>query len=121
MDVTHIQMASIVHLQWKSKLSDFFYGVEDLDISQVPDHKNCEFGQWLYSKGLTEFGHFTEMVQVESLHKAFHEKIKKLIQMPEEERKSATGRNALDAFKKDCDTFLNLLNTVEGKAKRESI
>jgi hypothetical protein len=114
-------MASIVHLQWKSKLSDFFYGVEDLDISQVPDYRNCEFGQWLYSKGLTEFSAYSEMVQVESLHKEFHEKIKKLIQIPEEERKSAGGRNALEAFKKDCDAFLNLLNSVEAKAKRESI
>ncbi|WP_446008322.1 CZB domain-containing protein [Candidatus Electrothrix sp.] len=121
MDVTHIQTAIIAHLQWKSKLSDFFYGVEQLSVSQVPDHASCDFGKWLYSSGLQEFSAYSEMRRIETLHKEFHEKIKHLIQMPEEKRKSQEGRKALATFKTDCDVFVNLLESIEAKAKQESI
>jgi hypothetical protein len=121
MDVTHIQVAIIGHLQWKSKLADFFYGVDKLDVSQVPDHAGCDFGKWLYSTGLQEFSGYSEMKTVESLHKTFHEKIKHSVLMPEEKRKSPEGKQALQNFKADCDTFVNLLETVQAKAERESI
>ncbi len=121
MDVTHIQVAIIGHLQWKSKLSDFFYGVDTLSVSQVPDHAGCDFGKWLYSSGLQEFSGYSEMKSVEALHKTFHEKIKHLVQMPEEKRKGPEGKQALEAFKMDCDTFVNLLETVQAKAEKQSI
>ncbi|WP_339133882.1 MAG: CZB domain-containing protein [Candidatus Electrothrix sp. GW3-4] len=121
MDVAHIQVAIIGHLQWKSKLSDFFYGVGDLTLSQVPDHAECDFGKWLYSSGLQEFSGYQEMTSVESLHKSFHEKIKYLVKMPIEKRKSAEGKQALQNFKADCDTFIKLLETVQAKASKESI
>ena len=121
MDVAHIQVAIIGHFQCKSKLSDFFYWVDTLSVSQVPDHAGCDFGKWLYSSGLEEFSGYSEMKRVESLHKSFHEKIKHLVQMPEEKRKSAEGKQELQAFKADCDTFVNLLETVQAKAEKESI
>lgn len=121
MDVTHIQTAIIAHLQWKAKLSDFFYGVEQLNVSQVPDHTGCTFGKWLYSSGLQEFSAYSEISRAESLHKTLHEEIKQLIQMPEEQRKGAEGHKALATFKTECDTFINLLESIEAKAKKESI
>lgn len=121
MDVAHIQTAIIAHLQWKSKLSDFFYGVEQLSIAQVPEHASCDFGKWLYGSGLQEFFAYSEMNRIETLHKEFHDKIKHLIQMPEEKRKGQEGRDALAAFKAECDVFVNLLEQVEIKAKKESI
>ena len=121
MDVAHIQTAIIAHLQWKSRLSDFFYGVERLSVSQVPDHTGCEFGKWLYDTGMQEFSSYSEMKRIEVLHREFHEKIKQLIQLPEDKRKDQEGREALAAFKSECDAFINLLESVEGKAKKESI
>jgi hypothetical protein len=121
MDVTHIQVASIAHLQWKSKLSDFFYGVENLTPGDVPDHTHCEFGKWLYDSGLQEFSSFPEMKRVEALHKVFHEKVKRLVQMPEEQRKSAEGKQALKDFKSECDDFIHLLDTIEAQAKKYTI
>ncbi|WPD21636.1 MAG: CZB domain-containing protein [Candidatus Electrothrix scaldis] len=108
-------------MQWKSKLSDFFYGVEQLSVAQVPDHSGCEFGRWLYGAGLQEFSAYSEMKRIEVLHKEFHKKIKQLIQMPEEKRKGQEGREALATFKSECDVFVNLLESVEEKAKKESI
>jgi len=121
MDVTHLQVATIAHLHWKSKLSDFFYGVENLTSGEVPDHMHCEFGKWLYSSGLEEFSSFPEMKRLEILHKEFHEEIKRLIQMPEEQRKSTEGRQALDRFKAECDIFINLLEKVQSQAAAQSV
>ncbi len=89
MDIASLQVAIIAHLQWKSKLSDFFYGVEELTTAQVPNHTNCDFGKWLYLKGLKEFSAFPEMEVIEPLHQKIHEEINRLIQMPKAKRKSA--------------------------------
>ena len=121
MDVTHLQMATISHLRWKSKLADFFYGVENLTLADVPDHTHCDFGKWLYNSGLQEFSAYSEIKRAESLHKMLHEEIKRLIQMPEETRKGEEGRKALATFKTECDSFINLLESIEAKVKKESI
>lgn len=120
MDVSRLQTAIIAHLQWKARLSDFFYGVENLTLAQVPDHTSCDFGKWLYGSGLQEFSAFSEMSRIETLHKDFHDKIKHLIQMPEEKRKSLEGREALVAFKADCDVFVDLLESIEDKVKKQT-
>lgn len=38
-----LQAAVIAHLNWKSKLIDFFYGMEDLTLVDMPDHTRCDF------------------------------------------------------------------------------
>ncbi|MCI5120955.1 MAG: hypothetical protein D3908_07180 [Candidatus Electrothrix sp. AUS4] len=121
MDVAHLTVATINHLQWKSKLSDFFYGLSNLTLTDVPDHANCEFGKWLYSSGMAEFSAYPEMKRVEALHKDFHEKIKELVQMPEDVRKSSKGQQALSTFKTECDDFVKLLESIEAQAAKDSI
>ncbi|MCI5165456.1 MAG: hypothetical protein D3903_05040 [Candidatus Electrothrix sp. GM3_4] len=118
MDVMNLQVATIDHLQWKSKLSDFFYGVENLTPSQVPDHCACKFGKWLNASGIQEFSIFPEMRELVPVHKDIHDKIKHMVQMPKEVRQSDAGKKALKEFKKKCDKFVQLLNTVETQAKR---
>ncbi|MCI5139697.1 MAG: hypothetical protein D3922_15100 [Candidatus Electrothrix sp. AR1] len=118
MDVMKLQMATIAHLQWKSKLSDFFYGVEDLSHAQVPDHNTCEFGRWLNASGLKDFSFFPEMKELVPLHKDIHDTIKHMVHMPKEVRKSDAGKKALKEFRAKCDKFVQLLETVEGQAKR---
>ena len=61
------------------------------------------------------------MKRVEALHKDFHEKIKQLVQMPEAQRSSSEGQQALNTFKAECDNFVNLLESIEAKAAKESI
>ena len=121
MDVARLQVATINHLQWKSKLSDFFYGLENLTLADVPDHSNCAFGKWLYDTGMQEFSAYPEMKQVEALHKTFHEKIRQLVQLPEEQRKGPEGQQALQSFKAECDDFVNLLETIQAQATKNSI
>ncbi|MCI5131839.1 MAG: hypothetical protein D3904_10005 [Candidatus Electrothrix sp. EH2] len=118
MDVTLLQTAVVAHLQWKSKLSDFFYGVEELSLADVPDHTACDFGKLFYSTIKQEFSDFDEMPQLELLHKQVHDDIKRLIQMPADARKGAEGKQALDAFKKKCDKLVQIIEHLEIKAKQ---
>ncbi|XOF33345.1 MAG: CZB domain-containing protein [Candidatus Electrothrix sp. YB6] len=119
MDVAKLQAATIVHLQWKSKLSDFFYGVEELNASQVPDHTHCELGKWLYSSGLQELAELSGTDRLDSAHKEVHNEIKRLVQMPEETRKSAEGKQALAHFKTKCDRLVDILENLEAQAKQQ--
>ncbi len=117
MDVTNLQVGIIAHLQWKSKLADFFYGVEDLALADVPDHTGCDFGKLLYGTVMQEFSDFSEMSALEKLHKEVHDDIKRLIQMPQAERKGAAGKQALEDFKKKCDRLVQIMEHLEDQAK----
>ncbi len=118
MDVTNLQVGIIAHLQWKSKLSDFFYGVEELTLADVPDHTTCDFGKLFYSTVVKEFSDFAEINTLEVLHKEVHDDIKKLIKMSKETRKSTDGRQALDVFKKKCDKLVLIMEHLETEAKK---
>jgi hypothetical protein len=118
MDVTNLQVGIIAHLQWKSKLSDFFYGVEELTLADVPDHTRCDFGKLFYSTVKQEFSDFDEISTLEVLHKEVHDDIKTLIQMSPEVRKNAEGRQALDTFKQKCDRLVQIMERLETEAKQ---
>uniref|UniRef100_UPI00405639E9 CZB domain-containing protein n=2 Tax=Candidatus Electrothrix sp. TaxID=2170559 RepID=UPI00405639E9 len=118
MDVMNLQTGMIAHLQWKSKLSDFFYGVEELTLADVPDHNSCDFGKLFNRSIKQEYSDFNEISAIDVLHKEIHEDIKRLIQLPVETRKSAEGKQALETFKKKCDRFVEMLERLEAEAKR---
>ncbi len=112
-----LQAAVIAHLSWKSKLTDFFYGIENLSLSDVPDHTKCEFGTWLYANGLNDLAHLSETAAMEGLHKEVHDGIKALVMMPKEQRQSPEGQQALAAFKSKCDRLVDMLERMEKQVK----
>ena len=122
LDTMDLQMAIIVHLNWKSKLSDFFYGVEDLNAADIPDHTTCDFGKWLYSQGMEEFSAFTiDMNRLEALHKEVHKSINHLIALPKERRMSAEGKEVLAAFKGKCDNLVQLMEKIKAMAEKKKV
>jgi uncharacterized protein (DUF2164 family) len=118
MTAMDLQAALIAHLHWKSKLSDFFYGLEDLKAENVADHTSCEFGKWLYSRGLKELAAFPETEMLEQLHKEVHERIRLLVAMSAETRHSPEGRQGLAQFQEKCNQLVALLEDMEQKAKQ---
>ena len=118
MDTMDLQVAILAHLNWKSRLSDFFYGVEDLSAGEVPDHTSCDFGKWLYSIGMQEFSRFPEMSSLESLHKDVHDNIKRLVATPKEKRMTDEGKQMLTEFKQKCDRFVDMLKSIKAQAER---
>ncbi len=113
-----LQAAIIAHLNWQSKLVDFFYGVENLNPSDVPEHTSCDFGKWLYSTGLQEFASYPEINAMEKLHKDVHDGIKKLLATSKEERLSQGGKQMLQNFKDTCNRFIEILEKMEREARQ---
>jgi hypothetical protein len=120
MTTMDLQAALIAHLNWKSKLSDFFYGVEDLKASDVSDHTSCDFGRWLYSNGLKELAHFPETDTLEKLHENVHDSIKELVAMPKDMRMGTAGQEVLNRFRKECDQLVELLEHLEKKVAEQA-
>jgi hypothetical protein len=112
-----LQAAVIAHLRWKAKLTDFFYGVENLTLADVPDHTRCDFGKWLYSRGLNDLAGIPEVKAMEALHKEVHDGIKALVAMPLEQRQGGEGQQALASFKDKCDRLVEMLERMEKQAK----
>ncbi|MCW5199330.1 CZB domain-containing protein [Desulfobulbus sp. F1] len=112
-----LQAAVIAHLSWKSRLTDFFYGVENLTLADVPDHTHCDFGKWLYANGLKELTGFSEVNAMEAVHKDVHDGIRKLVAMTKETRMSDEGKQALAVFKDKCDRLVDMLERMEKQAK----
>ncbi len=69
-------MAKLAHQQWKFRVRSYLDGLEQMNTSEVVSAKDCEFGKWLYSKGMTEMGHLPEMGRIERSHAELHEAIR---------------------------------------------
>ena len=120
MTTMDLQAALIAHLHWKSKLTNFFYGVEELNASDVADHTNCDFGKWLYAKGLEVLAPFPETSTLEALHKDVHDSIKELVAMPKQTRMGTAGQEALAHFKNQCDQLVALLEYLEKEVTKQA-
>jgi len=120
MTAMDLQAAMIAHLSWKSKLSDFFYGLEDLQIDDVADHTNCDFGKWLYPAGLKSLAGFPDVDALEQLHKEVHQSIRELAAMPQKKRSSLEGRQELTKFHEKCDQLVEMLERMEQQVKKKS-
>jgi len=119
--VMDLHMAIIAHLNWKSKLSDFLHGVEELSTSDVPDHTKCDFGKWLYGTGLEDLSSFSGINSLEAFHKEVHESINGLIALPKEKRRTDEGKRALEKFRGKCDQLVSLLQNMEVEAKKMDV
>jgi hypothetical protein len=113
-----LQAAMIAHLNWKSKLTDFFYGIEKLTAADVPDHNTCDFGKWLNSRGRQDLASHPDTSRMDALHKDVHDSIRMMVNMPEEKRNTPEGKQALQAFKDKCDQLIILLERMENDFKR---
>lgn len=108
-----IASAKIAHLDWKIKLTDFMYGLNELNKSDIVNHFGCKFGKWFYSSGMEEFGHLPIMTEVEVLHKEVHDDITRMTSLSAEQRKSDEGEKQLQAFYIKCDQLVGLLDRLE--------
>jgi methyl-accepting chemotaxis protein len=117
MVIMDLQAAVIAHLNWKSKLTDFFYGFEKLNLSDVPDHTRCDFGKWLYDRGLKDLAGLSETSRMEILHKEVHDDIRTLVAMSKEQRESEDGKARLTKFKDKCDQFIAMLERMEKEVR----
>ncbi|MBF0519274.1 MAG: CZB domain-containing protein [Nitrospirae bacterium] len=102
------------HLAWKSRLRDFLDGKESLTESQAVSHKDCDLGKWLYSKGISSFGHLPEMVNLEKIHEELHSLVKDIVRL----KHSGNAAGAEEQFANIgpmSQEIISLLTAIEKK------
>ncbi len=105
-------LAKSKHLGWKARLKNFLEGSESLTMDQAVSHRDCDLGKWLYSSGMSTYGHLPAMQQMESLHKEMHELVHSCINN-KQGGNSQAAQNDYQNVATLSDKIVNLLTEVE--------
>ena len=105
-------LAKSKHLGWKARLKNFLEGSESLSMDQAVSHRDCDLGKWLYSSGMSTYGHLPAMQQMESLHKEMHELVHSCISN-KQGGNSQAAQNDYQNVASLSDKIVNLLTEVE--------
>ena len=106
--------ARTAHMAWRQRIRDFLDGRKSLSHEEAVSHRDCALGKWLYSSGMSTYGHVDEMQVLEKRHERLHEVIREIIDL-----KSAG--NAAEAEKRFSEIenlsgeIVSLLQSVENQ------
>jgi methyl-accepting chemotaxis protein len=106
------------HLAWKPRLRGFLDGNGDLTEAEAISHRDCDFGKWLYARGLKDFGHLRQMQKLERIHEQMHRQVKILVQA----KNAGDTKRAnviLDEVGKLSERVVELLHIVEHETTQE--
>ncbi len=68
------------HFRWKLSLAAALSGYRTLDIKDVPDHHQCEFGRW-FDKAPDHLRELSVFKELGEYHKAIHKKVIEIISL----------------------------------------
>ena len=113
-------LAKAQHHIWNLKLRLFLKHQQSLQASEVLDHQHCQLGQWLYSKGLGEYGHLPEMSELEQVHAELHQTMQQVIHL---KKSGQTGEATQEFFKtyELNDKIVALLDILAAKLSEPAI
>ncbi|MEO7445062.1 MAG: PAS domain-containing protein [Ferruginibacter sp.] len=105
------------HLLFKTNLRSILYG-SDTERSSILSEYECSVGKWIYSHGLEQYGHITEMHTLEKVHADIHTCARALVTQynagqVEEAREGLLEMEAI------ADNLIELLGTVEARIKEQ--
>jgi methyl-accepting chemotaxis protein len=109
-------VARVMHVAWKSSLRSFLDGKESMSPEQAVSHRDCDLGKWLYSDGMSEYGSFPEMQELEKVHIDLHAIVKRVIQLKQSGDK-ATAEQELAKLESVSQKIFSLLVAIEQKTK----
>jgi methyl-accepting chemotaxis protein len=69
---SHCEMAKINHILFRKRIIDVLMGQSDWRSIDIPDHRHCQFGQWLASPSASEARKLPACAGVEELHERVH-------------------------------------------------
>jgi len=105
-------LAKSKHLGWKARLKNFLEGSESLTMDQAVSHRDCDLGKWLYSNGMSNYGHMPPMQKMESLHKEMHGLVHDCINNKQSGNTQAAEQNYQNVASLS-EKIVNLLTEVE--------
>ncbi|GAB4298380.1 MAG: hypothetical protein Fur0025_36790 [Oscillatoriaceae cyanobacterium] len=82
--MVNLSLVRAKHAIWNIKLTTFI-GDHDAAPPQncLVSYRACEFGKWLYSKGLSEYDTLPEMRELELVHRKLHQMALEVIRLKE--------------------------------------
>jgi PAS domain S-box-containing protein len=105
------EQAKIRHLLFKTRLKSILYGA-DIDETSIISHLKCSLGKWIYDHALPEYGHISEVHQLEQLHIDIHESATKLIHLYKEGN-IEEARQGLSNIEVIAEKILTLLTGIQ--------
>ncbi len=103
------------HRAWKTRLSNFLKGTEELHHEDIASHRECELGRWLYGSGMAAYGHLPEMDSLERDHQTLHGKIKAVVEAHNANDK-ARAESAFSDLLQLSDRVVADLETLQDKS-----
>lgn len=100
------------HLAWKQRLRRYLKGKENITETELVSHKECNFGQWLYSEGLERYGNIPEMIEIKEAHDKIHRIAKNIYKMKEEGNILRAEKELLN-MEPVCMKLFNLMTALE--------
>lgn len=102
------------YVSWRIRLRGFLEDKDNITESEIGSHKDCDFGKWLYSEGLSRYGTMREIAEVQDIHKQLHETALRIIRLGGQ-RDAITANQALLKFETLSPKMISLLVTLQQK------
>ncbi len=106
--------AIIHYVSWRVRLRAFLEDKDYVTESDIGSHKDCDFGKWLYSEGLSRYGTMREIAEVEDIHKQLHETALRILRLGGQ-RDTMAASQALSTFETLSLKMISLLVTLQQK------
>ena len=107
--------AKLRHLNWRDRLRKFLDGTEQVTEAEMSSPKDCDLGKWLYAEGMTKYGAFREMKELEAVHREMHALVKTIVL----KKNAGDKAGSEESYKKlvaSSDKIVELLSAVQKKA-----
>lgn len=104
--------ARTAHLAWRQRIRDFLDGASSLTHKEAVSHRDCVLGKWLYSSGMSRYGHIDDMQTMEREHEKMHALIREVIDL----KSRGDGQQAEARFsdiERLSGAIVSLLKSVE--------
>jgi len=105
-----VNVARLAHVGWELELERLAFGGP---VSKAPHiHADCDFGRWIYTRGLRKYGDFQDTWQLKDVHNSFHDIADDIIQMKLEGH-DAEARDLVAKMRTYSREIVYLLTSLE--------
>jgi two-component system chemotaxis sensor kinase CheA len=109
--------ARSAHQAWDKRLREMLDDAYAISVEKAGSHQGCQLGQWLYGRGLKEYEHIPQVMELEQIHREFHDHVREVVVLKNNQDRSGAQRAFL-RVQQMSEQVLRLLTEVEQGALR---
>nr|CRH06088.1 Putative methyl-accepting chemotaxis protein [Candidatus Magnetococcus massalia] len=104
----NVHDVKLAHLAWIRKLEHTIRGRSELKPEEVTSGRDCQFGQWYYSDGQSQFGELTLFQEIGETHNKVHELAREIASLVEQDEIDMAVRKMDDFYELKKELFHGL-------------